>query len=446
MYDLEPSGVSEAKEETVQTGENKTASEPPAMSKKKHSYTAFFLILALAIGFGLGAASYNDLGALAKQFNITLPNISLPKTVAPSPSPAQSAYTPQTSQEDAVIKVVKDSSPAVVSIIITKDVPVYEQYYISPFRGWNFMIPQQRQRGTEEMRVGAGTGFIVSEDGLAVTNKHVTADTGAEYTAITSDGKKYPAKVMALDPSQDIAVFKIEGDSGQKFPAVKFGDSSSLQIGQTVIAIGNALGEFNNTVSVGVISGLQRSITASGGGTSETLENLIQTDAAINEGNSGGPLLNLKGEVIGVNTAMASGAQNIGFVIPANAAKRDIEQVQKSGKITYAYLGVYYGIVDEIVAKDNDLPVNYGAWVHADAVDSRGSAVSAVVAGSPAASAGLKDGDIILEMNGEKITKSNPLSQLVAKYNPGDKVTLRVRRGGSELNIDIVMGDRGVTQ
>ena len=218
----------------------------------------------------------------------------------------QTVYTPETSQEESTIKVVNDASPAVVSIIITKDLPVIEQYYINPFPDspFNFQIPQYRQKGTQKQEVGGGTGFIISENGMILTNEHVVADTEADYTVLTNDGKKYPAEVLARDSVRDLAIIKIK-EADRSFPTLKLGDSDSLQIGQTIIAIGNALGEFRNTVSVGVISGLGRTITAGGGGTVETQEDVIQTDAAINPGNSGGPLLNLKGEVIGVNFAMA---------------------------------------------------------------------------------------------------------------------------------------------
>jgi serine protease Do len=264
------------------------------------------VIIALAIGFGLGVASYGQWGSLAKELGFSLLLVAAPKDVpSVSNTLAKAVYEPQTTQEDAIIKVVKDYSPAVVSIIITKDVPVYEQYYSSPNRGFdpfgffdNFQVPQVRQKGTQNQEVGAGSGFIVSRDGMVVTNKHVVGDSSAQYTVITPDGKKYSAKVLALDPTQDLAVVKISGAAGQEFPSVVLGDSSNLQVGQSVIAIGNALGEFNNTVSVGVISGLKRSITAGGGGTSETLDNLIQTDAAINPGNSGGPILNSAGQVM----------------------------------------------------------------------------------------------------------------------------------------------------
>jgi serine protease Do len=269
---------------------------------------------------------------------------------------------------------------------------------------------------------------------MIITNRHVVSDNEAEYTVYTQDGKKYPAKVLAKDSVQDIAVLKIEG--GEPFPTVKLGDSANIQIGQTVIAIGNALGEFNNTVSVGVISGLSRTITAGGRGVSETLENIIQTDAAINSGNSGGPLFNLKGEVIGVNTAMAGNAQNIGFAIPVNVAARDISQVKNTGKITYPFLGVNYVIVDDTLQKENGLPVNYGAWIE-------GTKESlAIVAGSSAEKAGLKYKDIILEFDGEKITKANTLSSVIMKRSPLDKVTLKVMRDGQILVLEAVLGER----
>jgi len=351
----------------------------------------------------------------------------------------QSVYTPQTSQEEAIIKAVKDNSPAVVSIIITKNLPIIEQYS-SPFEEFfgplfpELQIPQDQQGGTQEVEVGGGTGFIISQEGLILTNKHVVSDQEADYTVLTNDGRKIPAKVLALDPTQDLAIIKI---ADKNLPVVKLGDSSNLQIGQTVIAIGNALGEFRNTVSVGVISGLGRSITAGGAGFTEMLEDIIQTDAAINAGNSGGSLLNLKGEVIGINTAIAQQAQNIGFAIPINKAKRDIEQVKSSGKIVYPFLGVRYVLITEEIQKDNNLPVDYGAWIQKGQ-----NGEVAVTPGSAAEKAGLKNGDIILEFNGEKITAKNTLASIIMKYNPGDKVTLKVLSGGTEKTVEVALGER----
>ncbi|MBU4284975.1 trypsin-like peptidase domain-containing protein [Patescibacteria group bacterium] len=230
-------------------------------------------------------------------------------------------------------EVVKEVSPAVVSVIISKYVPILVQEYYNPFgenSPFNIMIPRIVEKGKELKEVGGGSGFIVSSDGMIVTNKHVVLDEKAQYTVLVNDGNKYSAKVLARDPNQDIAIIKIEANG---LSTVNLGDSDSIEIGQSVIAIGNALGEFRNTVSVGIISGLMRTITAGGGGFEEKLEEVIQTDAAINLGNSGGPLLNLFGEVIGMNTAMATDAENIAFAIPVNKIKKDISDVEATGKI-----------------------------------------------------------------------------------------------------------------
>ncbi|MBI2049996.1 MAG: trypsin-like peptidase domain-containing protein [Candidatus Staskawiczbacteria bacterium] len=395
--------------------------------KIKKNKTVWVIVLALfvffAVGFVAGIISF-------KGIEINVPVIN---------KAADSTYIPQVSYEQAVINTVKEASPSVVSIVITKNLPVYERRFINPFEGFGapgFEIPQYIQKGTKQQEVGSGSGFIVSEDGLVLTNKHVVLDKKAEYTVFTNDGQKFSAKVLALDPVQDLAVIKV--DSNRKFEAIKLGDSSKLQIGQSVIAIGNALGEFRNTVSVGVISGLGRTISASGqGGLSETLEDIIQTDAAINAGNSGGPLLNLKGEVIGINTAMAQEAQAIGFAIPINRAKRDVEQVSQGNKIVYPFLGVRYVVINEQIKEENDLPVDYGAWVRKGE-----NGELAVTKDSAADKAGIKSGDIILEFNGEQITQNNSMAKIITKYNPGDKVVLKVLRDGKELNIDVVLGER----
>ena len=232
-----------------------------------------------------------------------------------------------------VPEVVKEVSPAVVSVIISKYVPILVQEYYNPFgenSPFNIMIPRIVEKGKELKEVGGGSGFIVSSDGIIVTNKHVVLDEKAQYTVLANDGNKYSAKVLARDPNQDIAIIKIDANN---LSVVNLGDSDGVEIGQSVIAIGNALGEFRNTVSVGIISGLMRTITAGGGGFEEKLEEVIQTDAAINLGNSGGPLLNLFGEVIGMNTAMATDAENIAFAIPVNKIKKDILDVKATGKI-----------------------------------------------------------------------------------------------------------------
>ncbi len=350
------------------------------------------------------------------------------------------------SQQEMVVRAVKEVSPAVVSIVICKDMPIFEEYYLNPFKEFEkffgepfgFEIPQYRQKGTEKKEIGGGTGFIVSEDGLILTNKHVVADEEADYTVLTNDGKRYEARVLARDPAQDLAVLKIK--VADKLPVIKLGNSDDLEIGQTVIAIGNVLGEFRNSVSVGVISGLGRTVTASGGGYVETLEGIIQTDAAINKGNSGGPLLNLQGEVIGINTAMALGAENVGFAIPINRAKKDIEQVKKLGKIVYPFLGVYYTLITPELKEKFDLPVDYGAWIGRGA--SGRPTETAVFLGSPAAKAGLKRDDIVIEFNQEKITLENSLAKIIMRYSPGDKVSLKILRDGKEKKLELVLAEK----
>ncbi|MBI2582640.1 trypsin-like peptidase domain-containing protein, partial [Candidatus Azambacteria bacterium] len=228
------------------------------------------------------------------------------------------------------------------------------------FGPFEFQVPQFRQKGTEKREVGGGTGFIISSDGLILTNKHITADSAADYTVLTNDGQKIPARVLAQDPVQDLAVIKIDQTGLATLP---LGDSDKIQIGQIAIAIGNALGEFRNTVSIGVISGIGRRITAQGGGLTETLEDVIQTDAAINPGNSGGPLLNVRGEVVGINTALVQGAQNIGFAIPINKAKKDIQDVKTRGKIVTPFLGVRHVLLTKDIQQRNNLSVDYGALI-----------------------------------------------------------------------------------
>jgi len=388
-------------------------------------------------------------GKLQKQVNSFISKIenSLSKsTPKPYEPEKETKYVSNISYEQAIIDSIASASPSVVSIVISKNVPVYEQQFINPFGdmpGFNIQIPQNVQKGTKYQEVGAGSGFIVSEDGLILTNKHVVIDKKAGYTVLTNSGKKYTAKVLALDPVQDLAIIKIENtlvesEEARKFPAIKIGDSSGIQIGQGAIAIGNSMGEFRNTASVGIISGLGRTVAASGGdGFSETLEDVIQTDAAINPGNSGGPLLNLKGEVIGINTAMANGAQTIGFAIPINIARRDIDQIIKTNKIVYPFLGVRYILIDEDIKEKYNLSVENGAYVF-----SSKAGESPILKDSGAEKAGIKEKDIVLEINGQKITKDNSMAKIIQKYIPEDKVTLKILRKDQEINIEVTLGER----
>jgi len=416
-------------------------------------FIIFVFILSSAFGFIAGVISNDylssDIRQKLAQLNAKFPELqdNIGKGIAEE-------YQPQTSQEEKIIQAVKSVSPAVVSIIISKDVPIMEQRFVNPFgdieqlfgQPFGFSIPEYYQKGTEKKEVGGGTGFIVSEDGMILTNKHVVSDEKAEYTVFTNDGKKFLAKVLARDQVQDIAIIQVVQGENIKFPTVQLGDSENLQIGQSVIAIGNALGEFKNTVSVGVVSGLGRTITASGGDeVAETLEGIIQTDAAINRGNSGGPLLNLKGDVIGMNTAVVSGAQSLGFTIPINKAKRDIEQIKTLGKLAYPFIGIRYVLIDEEIQKERNLAVDYGAWItswYRQSSQWVQSKDQAVVSGSAAAQAGLKENDIVLEFDKDKVTKDNSLGKIIDKYNPGDKVVLKVLRGKEEKTFEIILGDR----
>lgn len=336
--------------------------------------------------------------------------------------------------ESSVIETVEQSSPSVVSIIVTKEVPKGQQFsdpFFEDFFG--FRIPDTGEGGTEFRQIGGGSGFIVSSDGLIATNKHVVFDEKATYSVLLNDGTSHEANVLARDPVNDLAIIKIEGNN---LPALKLGDSDSIKIGQMVVAIGNALGEFSNSVSAGIVSGLSRSVTASGVGIgSERLTNVIQTDAAINPGNSGGPLLNLQGEVIGINTAVAGGAENIGFAIPINEVASVIESVKQHGRIVRPWLGVRYTLINKAIAEANKLSVDYGAIVL------RGEKETdlAVVPGSPADKAGIEENDIILEIDGEKIDEDHPLHKAIGKHSVGDQMKLKILHKGEEKELTITL-------
>jgi serine protease Do len=362
-------------------------------------------------------------------------------------STSVSLYQPADSYEADVINATNDASPAVVSITISENVPIVENCPTDPFSdlpsqfqqlfgGSDFQMNTQCDTGkTQLQEVGGGSGFIISSDGLILTNKHVVSDAGASYSVLTNDGNTYPATVLARDPNQDLAVLKINATG---LPTVTLGDSDGLQLGQTAIAIGNALGQFSNTVSVGVVSGLDRSVTATApdAGAEETIQGVIQTDAAINPGNSGGPLVDLRGQVIGIDTAVASDAQNIGFAIPINEAKSAIASVEATGQIEAPYLGVSYEAVTPTLATQNKLPISYGAWVNS------GGQGAAVVPKSPAALAGIKAGDIIESVDGQKIDSSHDLGDIINEHSVGDVVTLVINRAGQEITLQATLAER----
>lgn len=350
-------------------------------------------------------------------------------------------------EEQAVVNAVAKANPAVVSIVITKKVTQYFRTNRNPFADDPFFKqffgdsnpfgdsqPQTEQPPkTTEQKVGAGTGFFITADGLLITNKHVAADTTASYTVVLNDGNQLPATVLAVDPNNDLALLKVQG---KDFATIPFGDSDKVKLGQTVIAIGNALGEYRNTVTRGVVSGLSRTIVAgSSNGFAEQLEGVIQTDAAINPGNSGGPLINLSGQLIGVNTAINQGGQSLGFALPSNIVRTMVESVQKYGKVVRARLGIRYVPVTKELKETNNLTVDYGALV----LRGQNQNELAVVPGSPADKAGIKENDIILEADGVKLTVEKTLASIMKNKKAGDKMSLKVYHAGVTNTVTITL-------
>lgn len=279
----------------------------------------------------------------------------------------------------------------------------------------------------------AGTGIIVSSDGYILTNKHVI-NGATDITVILDDGTSYEdVDIAAVDPLNDIAFLKIKDASD--LTAATLGDSKTINVGQQVIAIGNALGEYQNSVTSGIVSGTGRDVTASDGSgqNAETLSDMIQTDAAINSGNSGGPLVNAAGEVIGVNTATSTSAENMGFAIPISSVKGMLAQLTETGSAKRTYLGVYASAITAESAKKNNLPVTSGAYLYSP------SSYSAIVKGSPADKAGLKEKDIITAVNGVKVGAAGSLTDLVGEYKPGDTVQLTVLREGNEIAVNVTL-------
>ena len=356
---------------------------------KRFSMGQIFVVIGIALLFGF-------IGSVAGNYLLR----KLPSTTI------QQSKQVVIDQQTAVANVAKKVGPSVVSIVSSSS-------KVDPYTG-----------STTQTKDGAGTGIIVTDDGLVMTNKHVV-EGGESFNIITSDNTEYKdAKVVATDPSNDLAFIRF---SAKNLKAAELGDSDKVEVGQSVVAIGNALGQFQNTVTTGVISGKSRPITASSSdGGSESLTNLFQTDAAINPGNSGGPLVDIEGKVIGINTAVAGSAQNIGFAIPINDAKNVLSSVIKTGKIVRPYIGVRYITLNEEIAKSNNLESSTGALIYG-----KGTQL-AVLPGSPADKAGLKEGDIILKLGNQDISETNSISSVIGKKKPGDKVEVVYLRDGKQ--------------
>lgn len=331
-----------------------------------------------------------------------------------------------TSESQLVSSIAKSVGPSVVSVNVTSTTTTQDFF--------GFDSPSEQQ--------GAGTGIIISSNGLVVTNRHVVPEGTTSVSVTLSDGTELKnvqviGRTGASDPL-DIAFLKIRDAKGHALKAASLGDSSKVQVGDAVVAIGNALGQFQNTVTSGIISGFGRSVQASdaSGSNVESLDDLFQTDAAINEGNSGGPLTNLNGQVIGINVAVAGNAQSIGFAIPINDIKGLVAQVLKTGKFQRPFLGVRYIPLTADIAKQYDLNVSGGAYI-APAAD---AAQPSVQAGSPAEKAGLQEGDVITKVDGQTVDQNHSLTSLLGQHQVGDKVKLIVVRDGKTITIQATLG------
>lgn len=322
------------------------------------------------------------------------------------------------SEESVVIDVVKKAGPSVVTISATSN----QRSLFDEDSLFFFDIP--RRRSTEPQNIGSG--FVVSDDGYIVTNKHVVSEQGITYNVVTQDDKKFSVEKIYRDPLNDIAILKVNtNQSGSSLKPLKMGDSANLQVGQLVIAIGTPLGEFNNSVTTGVVSGLGRGIVAGSAfeGSAEQLDDVIQTDAAINPGNSGGPLLNSQGLVIGVNTAVSQSGQNIGFALPINTVKDSLNNFNETGQFNRPYLGVSYQMISRDIALRNSLP--------------EGAYIRNVVEGSSAQKAGIEAGDVITKIDNTDLRADRmELAQIIGKKKVGDTLKLSVWREDGETGED----------
>jgi serine protease Do len=365
------------------------------------------LVIVLALWIVLSSFAPN----LFNQLNILKPTTETVKVVT---------------EESIVIDVVKNVGPSTVTIV---EIALPSSRSSISFGPFGFFDTPQEDLAPESQSIGSG--FIIDDSGIIVTNKHVVSNLQAKYQVLTSNNKTYNVEKIDRDPLNDIAILKINPseNSTNKLNPVKVGDSSGLQVGQFVIAIGTALGEFNNTVTTGVISGLGRGITAGSGfeGFVEKLDNVIQTDAAINPGNSGGPLVNSAGQVIGINTAVSQSGQNIGFALPINVLKESLKNFNQFGKFNRPYLGVSYRMLSIEEAKLNDLV--------------EGAYIQNVINLSPADKAGLKSGDVVTKFDDQEVRiKTNELSSLISAKKVGDLVELQVVRDGKTLSLKATLG------
>ena len=382
-----------------------TTKKPVSENRTKVAGVGLVLLLSVSLGFvggWIGAASNSRTGT----------------------NNTEQARQIVTEQSDLISQIAEDVGPSVVSVNVTSTGVSNDPFFGS--------------RGFEQQ--SAGTGFIISEDGYVVTNRHVIPEDARQVSLVLSDGtelkkEKVVGRTSASDPL-DIAFLKIQDKKGKDLVPAKLGDSSKMDVGDMVVAIGNALGQFQNTVTSGIISGYGRSVEAAGeSGGLESLQNLFQTDAAINQGNSGGPLVNANGEVIGINTAVAGGAENIGFSIPINDVQGLIDSVLEEGELLRPYLGVRYLMLTDDLAYQYNLDTTRGAYV----VPSTGSQASSVISGSPADKAGLQEKDVITKIDDTELNEDNSLISVLGKYSVGDTITLTVVRDGDQQTIEATL-------
>jgi len=343
--------------------------------------------------------------------------------------------------EKKFIKIIKETIPAVVSIIVAEKFADLKKELKIKFKKSNISIPTDKIDKGGKVEVGGGSGFFIDKKGLILTNKHVlVASPKVNYQIITNDERKFDAEIISSDPLNDIAILKIKDFENYEFPFLQLGDSSHLELGQFVLAFGNVLGVFKNTVSFGIISGLSRAVKARPDPKEpiQEMRGLIQTDVAINPGNSGGPLVDSNGKVIGINVAVVFGAQNVSFAIPINPAKRDIADIKKFGRIVRPFLGIRFLSINKELKEKLHLPVDFGILITKEH-----SFDKAVIPQSPADLAGLKEGDIILSWNNKTLEKEN-IQELLEKAKVGNKIKLKVLRDNIMFETNLILGDRKI--
>jgi S1-C subfamily serine protease len=379
------------------------------------------IVLLILMGLAMFSGVYADRMGYLKNFDAYLPKALQQKvTEKQTVDLSQKVLT----EESVVIDVAEKASPSVVTVSISTKQSRQQSLFMDPF-GFFGQGQQMMPQPPEQVKQDIGSGFVVDgSQGLIVTNKHVVSATDATYTVITKDDKEYQVQKIYRDPVNDLAILKVDAE----LPSLEVGDSDKLKVGQFVIAIGTALGEFRHTVTTGVVSGLGRGIDAGDGfsGAAERLDNVIQTDAAINPGNSGGPLINSAGQVIGVNVAISQQGQNIGFALPINVVTKSLENFNTTGQFDRPFLGVKYRMIPKETALMNDVP--------------EGAYIVEVVADSAADKAGVKQGDIIVKLDGKNVKEADGgLAEIINTLKPDQTVKAEIFRDGQTKEVDVTL-------